>query len=156
MATNLGGVSEAIREHIHKLQRIDELVCECEKDQERLVAFLRDTLLGKGEIHRAHKGTATMNPKRLPHPNAHNGNGHRPHGYLLLAIRGALKTIAKSEFTSEDVTERLQASGFEFKAKKPKVAVNEALGTLATKGVVKKVRNEGVSNIWAKTGSAAA
>ena len=47
-------------------------------------------------------------------------------------------------------------SGFEFKAKKPKVAVNEALGTLATKGVVKKVRNEGVANIWAKTGSAAA
>ena len=48
MATNLGGVSEAIREHIHKLQRIDEPVCECEKDQERLVGFLRDTLLGKG------------------------------------------------------------------------------------------------------------
>ena len=60
-----------------------------------------------------------MKPKRLPHPNAHNGNGHRPHGYLLLAIRGASKS-SPIGVHFRDATERLQASGFEFKAKKPR------------------------------------
>jgi hypothetical protein len=103
---------------------------------------------------------------------ASNGNGHKkvplvstaadtaesqgvaiartPRGHQKKTVLEVLRS-ATVPVTTDWIADQMAKRGFEFKAAKPPIAVNEALKTLSDEKLAKVAKTEGVRNFWKAT-----
>lgn len=126
-----------IDDRIRKLQVLRELA-----DDPETMELLR-TLAGSNG--NGHKKTPVVSGVPEPDGSVRIQRGHQKKT-VLEVLRSATEPV-----TTDWIAEEMVRRGFEFKAAKPPIAVNEALKTLAEEKLAKVARTEGVRNFWKAT-----
>jgi hypothetical protein len=134
----------AIQERIRKLQAEIQRLRELAADPVAL-ALMRDLVPVAENGHKAAgRGTRQTGPKQMPIPQirkrAVRGEQQRKTEEALAA--------ATEPVTTDWIVAKMQELGHEFKAAKPKVAVNECLREAEREGRARLVKTEGVANFW--------
>jgi hypothetical protein len=122
---------------IRKLQVLRELA-----DDPETMELLRSLAESNGNGHKKNAVPPTEAPSsavpRLP-------RGHQKKT-VLEVLRSATEPV-----TTDWIADQMIKRGFEFKAAKPPIAVNEALQNLSEKKLAKIAKTEGVRNYWKAT-----
>ena len=128
-----------IDDRIRKLQVLRELA-----DDPETLELLRTLAASNGNGHKA----AAPAPKAAPTYTIENGVPMpRPRGLQKKKVLEVLRS-ATEPVTTDWIAEQMGKRGFEFKAAKPAIAVNEALKALHDEKLAKIAKSEGVRNYW--------
>ena len=131
---------KAIQDEIKRLQDLLRLA-EDPKFQENLKRFAKEA---KG---RTAKASTEQELIAKAAPIATQLPSSRPRGYVLRAVETAATSLPGS-FTTDEIEKAMRDAGFVFQAAIPNIAINEALRTLAGRGIVKQAGRKGVQILW--------
>jgi hypothetical protein len=131
-----------IDERIRKLQTLRELANDPE-----MMDLIRGLAATNGN---GHKPTPKMPVALSTYVTESDVPLPRPRGHQKKTVLEVLRS-ATEPVTTDWIADQMLKRGFEFKAAKPAIAVNEALTSLEEEKLAKVARTEGVRNYWKAT-----
>lgn len=143
MAANL---KEVIAARIRTWQTLLDLLNANPEMEETIRSLFASN--GSGSAPHGYSTAPTQPPLIAPSLESQALSAHRARGALTNRVHDVLKE-SDTPTTTEWIANRMMAEGYEFKAAKPIVAVNEALRTLQARGLAEVTgKQDGLRKLW--------